>query len=123
MQVIFIGRLVILPYGTAEEGFPVVGLTAVPGRTPDIEVAVRVVLALAAFDEPGMLVGTVVDHQIHDQPDAARMHPSQQLFPVGQSAELVHDVLVVADIVCRLLLEKNSTQRASSACATPGGQL
>ena len=99
MQVVFARGLVELPGRAAEIRRPVVGLAALLAGTPDVVVAVGVVLGLARLDEPGVLVGGMVDHQVHHQLDATLMHAGQQLLPVGQRAELVHDVLVVADVV------------------------
>src|SRR3954447_1925089 len=41
----------------------------------------------------------MVDHEVHYQPQPAAVHLDQQFLPVGERAELVHDALVVADVV------------------------
>jgi hypothetical protein len=41
----------------------------------------------------------VIDHEIHDQFDAATVHFGEQFLPVGKRAELLHDILVVADVI------------------------
>jgi len=99
VQIILAGGFIILPGRAAEVGCPVVGLAAVPGRAPDVVIAIGTVHRLAGLDEPRVLVRGVIDHQVHHQLDAPAVHLCKQLFPVGQRAEVVHDVAVVADIV------------------------
>jgi hypothetical protein len=41
----------------------------------------------------------VIDHEIHDGFDAAAVRFGEHLLPVRQSAELLHDILVVADLI------------------------
>ncbi len=62
-------------------------------------------------DEPGMLVRGVVDHQVHDQLDAAPVHFFQHFLPIGQAAEFGHDVLVVADIVAVVVVGRSVNRR------------
>ena len=78
---------------------PIVGLAAVLAGAPDVVIAVGIVLGLARLDEPGVLVRGMVDHEIHDQLDAALVHPREHLLPVRKRAELLHDVLIVADVI------------------------
>ncbi|MNW66103.1 hypothetical protein D3C74_445440 [compost metagenome] len=46
-----------------------------------------------------MLIGGVVDDEIHHQLDAAFMQPGEQLLPVAQGAEFIHNILIIADVV------------------------
>ena len=54
----------------AREDGALMPVRSVP-RPPDIPVAVRRIRAAPGRDEPGMLVGGVVDDQVEDDPDAA----------------------------------------------------
>ena len=67
---------------------------------PDVPVAVRRIRAAAGRDEPGMLIGGVVDHEVEDDPDAALLAPrraSSAKSPRLPSARI--DAVVVADVV------------------------
>jgi hypothetical protein len=66
----------------------------------------RVVAARARLDEPRVLVGGVVDHQVHHQLHAAVVDRGQQRVEVGQRAERRLDVLVVADVVAGVVLRR-----------------
>ena len=99
MQIVLARRLVELPGRGAEVGGPVIRLAATFGGPPDVVIAVGIVHGFAGLDEPAMLVRSVVHHQIHHQLDPTLMQPDQQLLPVGQGAEVIHDRPVVADIV------------------------
>ena len=46
-----------------------------------------------------MLIGGVVDDQVHDDLDAALVGAGQQLVEIGHGAELFHDLLIVGDVV------------------------
>ena len=100
VQVVLAGSLVKRPRRAAEPRAPVVGTAAVFLRVaPDVEVAVRVVLALLGLDEPLVLEGRMVDDEVHDDLDAALMRRGEHLVKVRHRAELVHDILIVADII------------------------
>ena len=51
-----------------------------------------------------MLVGGVVHHHIHDQPQAALVHLRQQQVEVLHGAILAEDPAVVADVVAGVLV-------------------
>lgn len=107
VQVVLPARLVVGPGRAGEERAPVVGLRsgctgllAGPGRTPDVPVAHGARgAAVARGREPGVLVGRVVDDQIHDQLHAALVDRGEQPVEVVQRTEERVDVLVVADVV------------------------
>src|SRR5690606_2153835 len=49
--------------------------------------------------EPRVLVAAVVDHQVHDDLDAALVRLGQQVVEIGQRAVLGVDAAVVGDVV------------------------
>ena len=67
--------------------------------TPDVPVAVRRVGAAARRGEPGMLIGGVVDHEIHHDPDPALPGAAGQLREVAETTQPRVDGVVVADVV------------------------
>ena len=67
---------------------------------PDIKIAPRRTgLGVARPLEPGMLVGGVIDDQLGDDTNAARMRLADELPEVGQRAVVGMDVAVFADVV------------------------
>ncbi len=111
MQVVFAGRLVELPGGPGEERLPVVrlgfggpGHHALARRTPPVPVPLRTIGPGTGFDEPWVLVGGVVDDQVHEDLDAASVGRGEQLVEVGEGAKGGVDVLVVADVVAVVVL-------------------
>src|SRR5205814_5871781 len=57
--------------------------------------------------KPGVLVRAVVDDQLDNNADAARMRRRDKLAKIVKRAVSRIDRLVIRDLVCRLLLEKN----------------
>ncbi|MNE36270.1 hypothetical protein D3C80_1300750 [compost metagenome] len=53
-----------------------------------------------------MLIGGVIDDKVHHQLDAALMQSGQQLFPVLQRAEFIHNVLIIADVVTVVVVRR-----------------
>ena len=107
VQVVLAGRRVELPRRPAEERAPV----GRRRRPPPVPVALRVVLRRARLDEPRVLVGGVVDHEVHDQLHAARVHAREQLVEVRERPEHRVDVLVVADVVAGVVLRRRVDRR------------
>ena len=112
VEVVLAALRIVLPSGTAEIRTPPVRLgtrsarlVARPGRTPPIPVGMRVV-PVAGGLEPGMLVGRVVDHQIHHDLQTAPVRLGEQLVHVLQRAEQRVDVLVVGDVVAVVVLRR-----------------
>ena len=106
VQVILAGGLVLFPRRAAEAGAPVVGQPAVFSLPPDVVIPVGILPGLAAFHKPRHFIGGVVDHQIHQDPDAALMRLGQQLVKILHGAELVHDGPVVGDVVAVVVVRR-----------------
>ena len=90
---------------------------------PPVPVPLRVVGAAAGLDEPRVLVGGVVDHQVHDHLHAAGVHPGQQLVEVGQGAEHRLDAGVVADVVAVVVLRGRVDRRQPQHVDPEPGQV
>ncbi len=111
VEVVLPGRGVVLPGRAGECGTPVVGLCPCraglrpfPCGPPPVPVPLRAVLAGARLREPGVLVGGVVDHEVHDQLHAAGVQAVKQLIQGFQAAEDGVNVPVVADVVAVVIL-------------------
>ena len=81
------------------------------GVAPDVPVGLRVDAVAPRLLEPRVLVGGVVDHEVHDQPHAALVDALDQLVDVGQRPEGRVDVLVVADVVAVVVLRRPVDRR------------
>jgi hypothetical protein len=113
MEVVLLGRLVELPGRAGEERRPVrrlrsrcAGGHSWSGRPPPVPVPFRAVDARPRFDEPGVLVGGVVDDEIHDEFHPAPVQGREQVVELRQRAEDRLDVLVVADVVAVVVLRR-----------------
>ena len=113
MQVELAGRLVPFPHGGAEAGNPVVRrnrlavLVEALGVAPDVVVAVGVVLGGACLLEPLVLVGGVVDDEVHHELDAVLVCGGEQRIEVFHGAELGHDGAVVGDVVAVIVVRRS----------------
>ena len=101
VQVVLVRHRVELPGRAGEERAPVVRLPP-----PPVPVALGVLAARARLEEPGMLVGRVVDHEVHDELHAALVDAREQPVEVRQRAERRLDVLVVGDVVAGVVLRR-----------------
>jgi hypothetical protein len=111
VQVVLAVPRVELPGRSREERAPVrrLGARLARGhsgarRPPPVPVALGVVAARARLDEPGVLVGRVVDDEVHHELHAALVRGAQQRVELLQRAERGVDVLVVADVIARVVL-------------------
>src|SRR5690606_26043372 len=83
-------------------GGPVVGRLVPPRTAPgpqEVEVPVRRGRVGQRLDEPRVLVGGVVDDEVHHQSHATPVYLGDQLLEVGHRAELGQDGAVVADVI------------------------
>lgn len=72
--------------------------------SPDIVVRERVVLALLALLEPGMLITCVIDDQVQDQFHVSLVHFGNELVHVRHGAVFRPDIFVITDIVAHVVL-------------------
>ena len=88
-----------LPGRAAEDGFHLVGQDSFLPVPPDIIVVIGVVFTFLRFLKPAVLVGGMVQHQVHDDPDVALLRLPDQLFHIFQGPEHRVNVLIIGDIV------------------------
>ena len=103
---------IVLPSGTTEIGTPLIRLGTRSARlmprfgwTPPIPVGMRIVLVAGSL-EPSMLVGRVVDHQIHHDLQTALVRFGKQLVHILQRAEQRIDILIIGNIVAIVILRR-----------------
>ena len=65
-----------------------------------------------------MLVGGVIYHQIHDQPHVPPVHFVQQPFKVLHSAELLHDGIIIPDVITVVVVGR-VIDRGQPQCVYP----
>ena len=100
MEIIAVRLLIVLPGRSAKDAHPVGRLTAVLFRfTEDIVVMISAVAVTGRIDEPGVFIGSMIDHQIHEQAHASLMDLFAHPLPVIQSPEIRIDVPVVCHII------------------------
>ena len=104
--VVVLPRLLVpLPRGVAEPRLPVVGRLAfvVGGFTfaiaPYVPVALGIVARGARFQEPLVLVGSVVDDVVHDDADIALLRLGDKIVKVSHAAVERIDGGVVGDVI------------------------
>ena len=99
MKIIHICCLIILPCGSAKTGTPVIRFFSVLCLAPDIIITVRVILIFSALHKPPVLIGTVVDDQIHDDLNAKFVCLGKHFIEISECTKLRHDIPVITDIV------------------------
>ena len=90
---------IVIPRGAGKKAHPVVRLFSVPAFVPDVIVPAGTVGVVQGTLEPGVLVGGVVHHKVHDKLHAVRMCLSQQGVEILHGAELGHDFPVIPDVI------------------------
>ena len=104
MEIIFVLALAkLFPRAFGKEVAPVVGKLAVFPLLDNVVVAVFF-LSGQRTAEPLVLVGGVVDHQIHDDVDAALLGFGNQLVEILHSAEFGLNRFVVGNIVAVVIV-------------------
>src|SRR5512147_954712 len=94
------GFRIPIPGGAAKLRSPVVWRRAIwLGVLPDVPIALRVLPAGARFNEPGMLVGSVIGDIINDDFNSPAVRLCHQLVEGLQVAEHRMDVAVIGDII------------------------
>ena len=71
----------------------------IAGVAPDVEVAVGPVRIATGLYEPGVGIGSVVHHQVGDDPDTASVRRIKQGDEVVHGPELGQHLVEVADVV------------------------
>src|ERR1039458_6321020 len=73
---------------------------------PDVPVGVRVGAGAGGVDEPGVLVGGVVEHHVEQDADVVVAGGGEQAVEVGEGAVLGVDGGVVGDVVAEVDLRR-----------------
>ncbi len=107
-----------LPGRTAKTCPHVVGRRTLCAVPPDIIVVIGILPALLRLQKPEMLVGGMVQHQIHDDADTALPRLFNQFLHVLQRAKHGVDVLIVRDVVTIVVLW-GSAHRGEPDCVYP----
>ena len=114
-------KIILSPYGVIfpclsfKQTVPVVWLIS-----PDIIIAVWIILSFTAFKKPGMLIGCVIHHKIHDdfQPKAVGFF--QDLFEHIQGSVLRMDVFVIGNIIAKIRIWRRIQRRKPYGVHTQG---
>ena len=103
MVVILAGGLVPFPGRTAEIADPIIRWTAIPGGiAPDVPVAFWIVARRATLDEPGVLIGCVVWHEVQQNLEPSRMSLRKQIVEIGERSEQRVHIAIVRDVVAKI---------------------
>ena len=115
VQIVFVQPLVVFPRSALEHARPVVRRAAFAAhglaRTPYIIVVIGVILALAALDEPFVLVAGMVDDKIHEHAHTALMRAVKHLTEYAEVAVLRIYVHIVGDIVAEVRVRRRVYRR------------
>src|SRR5262245_32791424 len=87
----------VRPLGV-EKNYPRAGVFQVR-LAPDVPVALRRIDRTARFAEPGVLVRSVVEHQVDDHPHAARVRRVEEILEIVERAVFREDRIVIRDVV------------------------
>ena len=105
VQEIHICCLVVFPCRTGEAGTPVVRKASVFFcRTPGVEVSVWIVCGFTAFDEPFMLVRSMVYNEVHHDLNSSFVSCCEHAVEVFHGSEFVHDRLIITDIISVVII-------------------
>ena len=100
VQVVLLALLAPRPGRAAEDGSPVRRRRAVRfGVAPDVPVGLGVCAVLLRLEEPRMLVGAVVEDEVHDDADVALLRLSDELFHILHRAVRRVNPAVVGNII------------------------
>ena len=101
--IILVQAAVVFPAGAAEKRQPVVGVISIRRRVPpEVPIVVWVVLRFQRFLEPGMLVGTVIQHQVHDDVNVAAVSFVKEQVKILHTAKLRVYVEIVRDVIAKI---------------------
>lgn len=82
------------------------GIAAVFTIAPDVPVALRIVQRGARLLEPGVLIGGVVQNDVHDDADAERSRALEQVIKIADGAVLRIDGLIMGDVIPEIDLRR-----------------
>ena len=112
--------LVVFPRRPGESGHPVVGdflSVLASALAPNVKVGVRLDFSATLF-EPVVLVGRVVDNQVHNHAHTERVRLFEHLLELVESAVFGIDILVIGDVVAVVRLRRNVQGREPNRVAS-----
>ena len=92
------------PGRAAKSRFQVIGRIVRLTIPPDVKIMPWILTALFGFPEPGVFIGGVAQHQIHDDADLPLLCLGDQFIHVGQGAEHGVNVLIIGNVVAVIIL-------------------
>ena len=107
MQIPLVEVFIIFPAGAGEGGEPVVGwflAAGLPALAPEIVVMIRIITALFALLKPLMLIGGVVDDEIHNNLQSTIMGGGKQLLEFVKGAVFGVDIPVIRYVIPEIVL-------------------
>ena len=112
--------LVVLPRRTGERGHPVVGnflAVLAFALAPNIKIGVGLYSRTTLF-EPVVLVGSVVDDEVHNHSHTERVRFFKHRFEIVESAVFGVDILVIGNVVTVVRLRRNVQRREPDCVAS-----
>ena len=107
VQIPLVEVFIIFPAGAGKGGEPVVGrfLAAwLPALAPEIVVMIRIITALFALLKPLVLIGGVVDDEIHNNLQPTLMGGGKQLLEFVKGAVFGVDIPVIRYVIPEIVL-------------------
>jgi len=120
VQVVLLENLVVLPCVALEQAVPVVGRVHAAVQphaplAPEVVVVIPAERVLPALLKPRVLGRCVVDHEIHDHPEAAGVRLRDDLVKHLERTVLGVDVAVVGDVVAVVRVWRGVERREPDA--------
>ena len=99
MQVILSAFRHPFPCRAAEGRLQIIRILSLHAVTPYIKIMIGIILAFFRLQEPGMLIRTVVQNQIHDNTDPPFLRFRNQFIHILQLTENRINILIIGDII------------------------
>ena len=99
MKIIFVNIRIILPCSAFKGGKPVVRRLIALTLAPYVVIVIRVINALCALLEPFVLIGGMIDNEIHKNSHSPLMRSLKNFLEIVKGAELGIDISVIGNIV------------------------
>ena len=111
MQVILSAFRHPFPCRAAEGRLQIIRILSLHAVTPYIKIMIGIILAFFRLQEPGMLIRTVVQNQIHDNTDPPFLRFRNQFIHILQLTENRINILIIGDIITIIILRRTKYRR------------
>ena len=118
MQIILVTLRAIFPCFSFKQTVPVVWQLPVLSITPDVIITVWIIPAFLAFQKPRMLIGSMVDYQIHDHLQSQAVRLIQHLLKLLQIPIIRVDIFIVGNIIAIICIRRRIERRKPYAVHT-----